>query len=212
MTTYQDRPVDHTDFDAWVLRVPEHVDEIHGRLWAEHRAAARRASLARRRPFMIDPVTGHTPRTQLCWVCGAMPVHRGPTVPTFRACRFCIGYDRAWAARLGLGMVLPFFDWPSQPVLPGRRFPTAATTREVLAEIWSGVSVLHSWHVSLVQAEFGLLGQDAEAGVDLYDWQQRLTVGLHRSKLCWRTYVDEFFPDLPRLLGVGAVPADRAVQ
>ena len=212
MTDQQDHGSGRSDFDAWAERVPEHVDAIRQRLSTDQWQAAQRASLERRRPFLVDPATGHTERTQLCWVCGTVPVHCGPRVPTFRACRFCLLHDRRQAARLGLVMLLPLMDWPSQPVLPGCEFPADPLVREALADAWSAVSVLDAWRVSFAQLAMNWMDVDPEVGVDLYDWQQRLTVGPNRSNAYWGAYVDGYLPNLRWALATRRVPEHRIVR
>jgi len=212
MTDHDDQVGGRSEFDAWAEHVPEHVDAIRHRLSADQRQAARRASLERRRPFLVDPATGHTERTQLCWVCGTVPVHSGPRMPTFRACRFCLVHDRKQAARLGLVMLLPLMDWPSQPVLPGCEFPAGPAVREALADAWSGVSRLDAWRVSMAQLAMAWMDVDPELGVDLHQWQQDLTVGPNRSKACWSAYVNGYLPQLRWAVASSHVPEHRIVR
>lgn len=195
-----------SEFDEWVQRIPEHVDELTDRLTAERRAAQGRESRERRRPFLIDPATGHTQRTQLCWICGSMPVHAGKNLPKFRACRFCLVHDRQQASRLNLLMLVPLMDWPSQPVLPGRKFPTNRRLVNGLADLWCSVSVLDAWRVSSAQLALAYMGFDPEVGMDLYQWQQQLTVGPHRSQACWRAYLGGHFGELLDLVMDSGLP------
>ena len=212
MTDHEDAARGLSDFDAWAERVPEHLDAIRQRLGDDQQAAARRASRQRRRPFLVDEATGHTERTQLCWVCAAVPVHRGPRVPTFRGCRFCVVHDRRQAERLGLLMLLPLMDWPSQPVLPGHAFPKDPDVREALADAWSAVSVLDAWRVSVAQLAMAWMDVDPELGVDLFDWQQHLTVGPGRSQACWGAYVDGYLPQLRWALASSPLPGRRIIR
>lgn len=214
----------HSDYDDWVADPDNLGHHIAGILRiltadldsaprsAEPSAASRAASLRLRAPFLIDPATGHTPRTQLCWVCGTVPVYTGAHLPRLRACRFCLAFDRSRAARLGLGMLLPLFDWPSQPVLNGASFPSSPAVVAALADVWSGVSVLDEWRVSLAQVALSWMNVDPQIGVDLHDWQQQLTVGPSRSQACWRSYVDGHFPALARVLASSPVPAERIMR
>lgn len=201
----------HTDYEDWAAD-PDNLGQHVTGILTDLRADRQAESLRLRAPFVIDPATGHTPRTQLCWVCGAVPVHAGGNLPRLRACRFCLAYDKSRAARLGLGMVLPLFDWPSQPVLRGASFPSSPKAVTALADVWSAVTVLNDWRVSLAQLTLSFMNVNPAIGVDLHDWQQALTVGPNRSQACWRAYVDGYFPALAEVLAVSPVPAHRIVR
>lgn len=142
------QPNEEFDWDAWLAQIPQHVEAITQRITSNQTEAARAAAKERRRKWLINPATGHTYGLELCWVCGAVPVHQSPTTPHFRACRFCIRFDRKQAAFLGLKMLLPLMNWPSQPELSDGDVPRDAWSQAVLEDIWCGVEVLDEWRRS----------------------------------------------------------------
>lgn len=200
----------HFDWDAWLARTPDHVEGIHDRLFARHRAAQEQRAREERRAWQIDPHTGHTRSYQLCWVCAAGPAHTGRLLPRFRACIHCLRHDRSQAQRLGLKMLLPLMDWPAQPVLPGRSVPADPQVRESLGRLWSEVGALDTWRRSAVTLAFAWFGADESTDVGIDAWRERLGFGPGRSRACWRAYVESHEPLLlPDAVVTATVSGDR---
>ena len=178
------------DFDSWAANhVPQHVDAITGML------GARRAP-----PLVVDPLTGHLNRGSLCWVCFAREPLRDRRLPRFLACRTCLIHDRQRASALGLTMLLPLMEYPSQPILPGATPPRDAHLREVLADVWSQASVLNRWRIEGVRLGYALFNVDANigagVGIGYAEWQEHLSPGRERSQACWSAFVQGYHPDL----------------
>lgn len=201
---------DPWDWDAWVSRIPEHVDGIARRLANRPEAVAWRAAQAAK--VTVDADVGDMPEG-LCWVCAAGSVIKATRdSPTFRACGWCLHYDRQQAGRLGLVMLLPLMQYPTQPVRRGRSWPTDPEVLVALADAWSQQSVLDAWRASVVRAVFARV--PIPGSRILYrDWQGLLPVSGPRSRLAWWAYVDRHQPrlatvldDLPPREGAGRWP------
>ncbi len=146
--------------------------------------------------YAIDTSTGHLVGRHLCWVCFAMPVHVAATMPRVRACRFCLMHDRWWAGGIGLRMLLPLMDWPSQPVIGGWPRDRSPWLRAVLVDVWSQVSVLDRWRRDSVAMAATLMQAPGSRPLDLVTWQENLTVGPRRSRACWSAFTDGYYPGL----------------
>ena len=204
--------MEHTDaitneYDDWACepaRTEQHVDGIRTLLTTYSDEAARAASLRRRDPYLIDPIAGDLRGRRLCWICASALAHEGPRLPRFRACRWCLAHDRGKAQRLGLLHLLPVFEWPFAPV---RDEATAAqlpaSTRSAVGEAWSSVTQLDRWRRESVALSHAYMSADIDGPIDLYDWQQRLTVGSGRSRACWSAYVEGYFPRLAQAVQIG---------
>lgn len=178
------------DFDLWAENhVPEHVDAITRLL------SARRAP-----PLEVDPLTGHLNPGGLCWVCFARQPLRDRRIPRFRACRTCLIHDRQRASALGMTMLLPLMQYPSQPILPGATPPRDAHLRAVLADVWSQLSILDRWRIEGVRLGYALFNVEANigagVGIEYAEWQERLSPGRERSRACWAAFVQGYPPDL----------------
>jgi hypothetical protein len=93
----------------------------------------------------------------------------------------------------------------------GRTFPTNRRLVNGLADLWCSVSVLDAWRASSAQLARAYMGFDPEIGIDLYQWQQQLTVGPHRSQACWRAYLGGHFSDLLDLVMDSRLPTQGIV-
>lgn len=195
------------DFDDWAedpVHLTTHIEQILKSLATElTKGSSRRydeRSLRIRRPYLVNAETGHLYGHQLCWICVTALACRAPHLPQLRACRWCLQIDRFYARRLGLGHILPVFDWYAPPI---RDLPTYRLldwpAREDVAAAWSGVARLDRWRIENVRLACTYM--EVESGeVDLYDWQRLLTVGSNRSHLYWRMYVCSNFPEIRRAI------------
>ena len=146
--------------------------------------------------YVVDTSTGHLGGRHLCWVCFAMPVHEASTMPRLRACRFCLMHDRWWAGGIGLRMLLPLMDWPSQPAVEGWRHDRPPWVRDALVDVWSQLSVLDRWRRESVEMAAALMGPAVSGPLDLLTWQENLSVGPSRSRACWLAFTDGYYPGL----------------
>ena len=191
---------DPWDWDAWLTDTHQHVMTLRERLQQDAIRAAGTDVKAYRSPGLIDPATGHTVGGRLCSVCFSTQPHSGHLLPTFRACWWCLHYDKKQAAKLGLKMLLPLMDWHCQPVLPGHRFPTSPETRRILQTAWSTASLLEEWRQENVMREYALMIEPGQPPIHLYDWLQRFGYGPHRSQQTWWHFVEVYAPELADLL------------
>ena len=187
---------DSWDWDAWLDRTDEHVLSLLHRL-SENREAR---APARESPGQIDPETGHLKGGELCWVCYSTTTYRARLMPSFRACWWCLGYDKRQASKLGLKMLLPLMEWHSQPILPGHRYPADPSVVRVLEGVWGSSQILDEWRHEHVRREFALLADRHTGSVHLADWYEFLGYGWHRSQERWTHFVDLYFPALRLLL------------
>ena len=201
------------DYEQWVTtRVDEHVDGIiemlrnrpeavaYRKARAQAQAAAASAAQAR---VTIDPQTGDMP-AGLCWVCAGAQVQQATRcTPTFRACAACRVYDRHQARVLGLVMVLPLMDYPTQPVLPGHEFLTSPATEAALGRAWSQVSVLAGWRASIVRAVLARQAWPQGTPITMAEFERFLPAPLLRSRLAWWAYLDRHQPALASILDAG---------
>lgn len=150
------------------------------------------------RKYYVDVQTGHLGGLDLCWVCYSVPVLAVDGLPDFRACANCLRYDGLWARRIGLEMLLPLMDWPSQPVAWECDLPAALRSR--LIDVWSGVSVLDRWRMSSVRLAAMWMDDPEGIGLDLVSWQGDLGIGRNRSRACFTAFVDGYYPGLLALI------------
>jgi len=180
--------IDVWDWDAWLDETDQHVTNIVGRL-----SRGQQPQQESRSPALINPETGHLSGGELCWVCYSTTPHRGRLLPKFRACYWCLQFDRRQAALLGLKMLLPLMNWHSQPVLPGGRYPADEATVRALTDIWAASQLLDEWRRENVQREYALL-VDHPQQVHLADWYQHFGYGPRRSQDRWSHFLNLHFP------------------
>lgn len=206
MSTHEDA----WDYDTWVAsRIPEHVDAIMDRIhnspeavaWRAVRAARIQAAEARARAQVtINQDTGTMP-AGLCWVCASEMVEPATrTTPTFRACTCCRVYDLKQGRRLGLKMVLPLMEYPTQPLLPGASFPSDRATLVALGKAWSQVSVLDAWRASIVRAVLARQAWPEGTPIALHQFQSFMPKAPMRSRMAWWAHVDRHQPELAAVL------------
>ena len=177
------------DWDAWLNQTDQHVTNILDRL-----DQPRLQRPTRRSPALIDPHTGHLTGGELCWVCHSARPHRGRLLPKFRACYWCLQFDRKQASALGLKMLLPLMNWHSQPILPGCSYPTDLATVRALTDIWSASTLLDEWRRDNVRRDYALLTSGQPHDVHLADWHERFGYGHTRSQDRWCHFLSLHFP------------------
>ena len=148
-------------------------------------------------PWLLDPAAGDFGSRNACWVCYSALTYANSRLPRFRACFYCLTYDRHQASKLGLRMLLPLMDWHAQPVLSGGKAPADPTFRGWLADVWSQVSALKQWRIDGVRSGIALLGLGDQPTVE--DWVAAMRPGPHRSRACWEAFMAGYHP---RLYGV----------
>lgn len=181
--------IDVWDWDAWLNQTDQHVTNILDRLNKPTPHLPNKHS-----PALIDPATGHLTGGELCWVCHSARPHRGRRLPRFRACCWCLQFDRQKAETLGLKMLLPLMHWHSQPILPGSRYPTDPNTVRALTDIWSAASLLDDWRRDNVRRDYALLATEQRHEVHLADWHERFGYGPARSQDRWAHFLGLHFP------------------
>ena len=186
------------DWDAWMNQTDQHVTNIVERL---NNTKQPRHS-GKNSPALIDPHTGHLTGGELCWVCHSARPHRGRLLPKFRACYWCLQFDRRQAAALGLKMLLPLMDWHSQPVLPGSSYPTDQVTVRALRDIWSANTLLDEWRRENVRRDLTLLATSTNPNVHLADWYRRFGYGPAVSQERWSRFLWLHFPQHMECLGI----------
>lgn len=193
-----------TDYDLWVTdstNTSHHVTSIFEAL---HRATEpqRRAAEARRRwPYLLNVSTGHLNGHQLCWICARAVGFIGRWLPKFRACGRCLDDDKRQARRVGLLHLLPLFDWPAPPVrIPDREQSLEPHERAVIADVWSGVSVLNRWRLTLVGERCVRWGIGDGTEIHLDEWRRLCAEDPDTSLFPWADVITAHWPALHDVL------------